>query len=103
MVTPTGLSVWFANDVTVSGDVYTFNWDGSSEKAKLLSKKQGKHVKFQWLDRAAPETFSFEIIVDELTSDVAMLISDYEDEDMIEEAKQIYSVCIDKLRHTIGG
>ena len=31
LITPDGLSEWFAEDVIVKDEVYTFHWDGSEE------------------------------------------------------------------------
>lgn len=36
---PSGLSGWYADNVNVQGDIYTFIWDEAEEKAKLLRKK----------------------------------------------------------------
>ncbi len=101
--TPSGLAIWFADDVTLNGDIYTFKWEGSEERAKFLSKRYGKSVRFQWIDRPDPEVFTFEIVVDELTNDVALVISDYENEDDVDGSRAIYDVCVERLRHTIGG
>ena len=38
--TPSGLSEWFADNVNSRGEVFTFIWNDSEEKAKLLSKKK---------------------------------------------------------------
>ncbi len=100
---PSGLSEWFADDVRLNGDVFTFEWEGSEEKAKLLSKRINKFVKFQWLNKGPEEYFSFEIDQDDLTGDVALIVTDFEDESSIREAELIYNVSVDKLRQTIGG
>ena len=100
---PSGLSEWFADDVRLNGDIFTFEWEGSEEKAKLLSKRINKFVKFQWLDKGPDEYFSFEIDQDDLTGDVALIVTDFEDESSIREAELIYNVSVDKLRQTIGG
>jgi uncharacterized protein YndB with AHSA1/START domain len=101
--TASGLAIWFADDVQINGDIYTFIWEGSEEKAKLLSKRINKYVKFQWLDRDNNEYFSFEIDQDALTGDVAIVITDFENADELHEAQMIYDVSIDMLRQTIGG
>lgn len=99
-----GLATWFADDVKIDGDIFTFSWEGSEEKAKLLSKRTNKMVKFQWIGRGdAHEFFSFEIDQDELTGDVALIITDFENEGEIHEAQMIYDVSIDRLKQTIGG
>ncbi len=100
---PSGLSEWFADDVNVNGDIYTFMWEGSEEKAKLLSKRTNKFVKFQWLGRPENEYFLFEIEQDELTGDVALIVTDFEYDTELRGTTMIYDVRIDKLRQTIGG
>jgi len=42
--TPSGLSEWFADDVNIKDDVYTFIRDGSEEEAKLISKKNNARI-----------------------------------------------------------
>lgn len=101
--TASGLATWFADDVRINGDIYTFIWEGSEEKAKLINKRLNKYVKFQWMERDANEFFSFEIDQDDLTGDVALVITDYENENEMHEAQMIYDVSVDRLRQTIGG
>ena len=40
LTSPSGLSEWFADDVNIRNDIYTFKWDGSEEDARLLNKKK---------------------------------------------------------------
>ena len=101
--TASGLSAWFADDVNVNGDIFTFFWEGSEERARLVSKRVNKYVKFQWLERPETEYFSFEISQDDLTGDVALIITDFEYENDIKDTSMIYNVSIDQLKATIGG
>jgi len=101
--TPSGLCEWFADDVKVDGDNYTFLWEGSEEKARMLGKRTSKFAKFQWIDKPESEYFLFEIEKDELTGDVALIITDFEEADEIKGATMIYNVSIDRLREIIGG
>lgn len=55
--TPSGLSEWFADDVNIKNDTFTFIWDGSEEQAKLLGKKKGESIKFHWLDHDDDSTY----------------------------------------------
>ena len=82
--TPSGLSEWFADNVNSRGELFTFIWNDSEEKAKLLSKKSGERIKFRWLtDDEEGESYYFEIRiqVDEITKDVSIIITDFIDED----------------------
>jgi uncharacterized protein YndB with AHSA1/START domain len=101
--TATGLATWFSDDVRLDGDIFTFIWEGSEERARLVSKRMNKYVKFQWVDKPDGEFFMFEIDQDELTGDVALVITDFENADEIKGATMIYDVSIEKLRSTIGG
>lgn len=42
--TPSGMSEWYADNVNSRGEFFTFIWDGSEEKAKLLGKKSGERI-----------------------------------------------------------
>lgn len=46
MSSPSGMSEWFADNVNSRGEYYTFIWNGSEEKAKLLGKKMGSALNF---------------------------------------------------------
>jgi uncharacterized protein YndB with AHSA1/START domain len=103
--TPSGLSEWFADDVNIKDDLFTFIWDGSVQQARLVGKKKGESVKFQWLndhEDGLKTYFEFAIKVDDLTNDVALMITDFADSDEIEEAKRLWENQIQDLKTTIG-
>ncbi|RZK50351.1 MAG: hypothetical protein EOO99_01535 [Pedobacter sp.] len=100
---PNGLSQWFADDVSIRDQVYTFTWDGEMQKAKLLSTKENKLVKFKFLDDEPHCYFEMEIIQDEITNDVALSITDFATEDTKEERVQIWDNSINYLISVIGG
>ena len=101
--TASGLQVWFAYEVNVNGKIYTFIWDGAEEKAELVSKKINKMTKFKWLERDEDEYVGFEIVRDELTDDVSLMVTDFEEEEDVEDAKAVWEVSMDQLKMTIGG
>lgn len=103
--TPSGLSEWFADNVNSRGELFTFIWDGSEEKAKLLSKKSGERIKFRWMsDEEDGATYYFEIkiLVDEITKDVSLIVTDFTEEDEEEEAKMLWDNQISDLKQVLG-
>ena len=48
--TPGGLAEWFADDINIQGNIYTFIWEGTEQSAELLSKKDNQSVRFKWVD-----------------------------------------------------
>lgn len=103
--TPSGLSEWFADNVNSRGEIFTFIWDGSEEKAKLLSKKSGERIRFRWMeDEEDGESYYFEIRiqVDEITKDVSLIVTDHIDEDEVDEAKMLWENQISDLKQVLG-
>jgi uncharacterized protein YndB with AHSA1/START domain len=103
--TPSGLSEWFADNVNIKKDLFTFIWDGSEESAFLLGKKKGESVKFQWeehKEEGLKTFFEIRIKVDELTNDVALIITDFAEEDEVDEAKLLWENQIAELKMVIG-
>ncbi|TVZ28554.1 MULTISPECIES: START-like domain-containing protein [unclassified Gillisia] len=101
--TPSGLSEWYADNVNSRGEFFTFIWNESEEKAKLLSKKNGERIKFRWLeDEESPYFFEIRIQVDEITKDVSIMITDFAEEDEIEEGKMLWENMISDLKQILG-
>ena len=96
------LSEWFADNVNSRGKVFSFFWDGSEEKAELISSKNNKYVRFKWLENEVDSFFEINIVVDELTKDVSLVIYDFADEDEVEEGKMLWESQISDLKQVIG-
>lgn len=100
--TASGLGEWFADDVNVKDGIYIFKWSGSESKAKMVHKREGQMVKFKWLDDQDDGFFEFEILTDDLTSDVALLITDFALPEDKEESMRLWDTQIHALRQIIG-
>ena len=102
--TPSGLSEWFANDVNIKSDMYTFFWERSEETAKLLDIKKGESIKFQWEDDE-DEDYYFEMAlrIDDLTKEVALIVTDFAEDDEVEEIRMMWDNNVSKLKQAIGG
>ena len=102
---PSGLSEWFADNVNSRGEIFTFIWDGSEEKAKLTNKKTDEKVRFRWIDEDGNESenyFEIKIIRDEITKDVLLLVTDFADEDEVEDQKLLWESQIHDLKTILG-
>jgi uncharacterized protein YndB with AHSA1/START domain len=102
--TSSGLSEWFADDVTIKNDQAKFEWDGSVEEAVILSKKTDQYIRYQFLDDEGTDYyFEFSIKTDPLTGDVGLFITDFAEEDEMEEQSRLWESQIGELRHILGG
>ena len=97
-----GLTEWFADDVRVRGKRYTFIWDGSEQTAEMTLHKENRLVRFNWIDEEDGSYFEFKITRDELTGDVSLLISDFAEEDEIEETRGLWDSQVADLKHVLG-
>ena len=103
--TPSGLAEWFCDDVNIKKDIHVFMWDGSEESARLISKKRDEFVKFRWLEDEEDginSFFEFRIKVDDLTGDTALMITDFAEEDEMDDSKELWSAQVDRLKQVLG-
>lgn len=103
--TPSGLSEWFADNVNVKGDVFTFIWEDSEQEARFNHDKIHHRYRFQWLEDEEEENdcfFELSYEVDPMTKAVIFRLSDYADPDEIEDAKLLWEQQVVDLRRTLG-
>lgn len=100
--TPAGLSEWFADDVFQKGDQFVFIWNGTGHMASLLDLKVNSLVRFVWNDAEEGEFFEFRIQVEPLTGDVSLFITDFADEEDVEDAVELWNKQMDILHRNLG-
>ena len=101
--TASGLSEWFADNVNSRGELFTFIWDDSEEQAKLITKKNGERAKFKWLESEDDSSyFEIRIQVDGITKDVSLMVTDFVEDDEVEETKMLWSNQISDLKQILG-
>lgn len=101
--TPGGLAEWFADDVYVKGKIFSFIWDGVENIAEVVQKKENRYIRFHWVEETDPNTyFEFRITMDELTNDVALVITDFAEEDEKADTIELWNTQIAELKHVLG-
>jgi len=98
--TASGLSEWFADDVRIKGNKFTFIWNDSQQIAEMSLQKENKLVRFNWINDNT--YFEFRITQDELTGDVSLIICDFAEEDEQVEATELWDTQISALKHVLG-
>ena len=100
--TPSGLAEWFADNVRVEGKIFTFIWGKTEQQAEITLMIPNVLINFRWLDGESGSEFGFNIIQDELTGDVALIVTDNIDDDDADDAGNLWSSQVAKLKHMIG-
>ncbi len=104
MASAEGLSEWFADEVVERGDDFYFSWNGGmEEKATLIRYKPESFVRFRWEeDEGSKYYFELIIVIDEITDDLSLNITDFCEEDDREENKLYWENLIENLRLKLG-
>lgn len=101
--TPAGLSEWFAEDVYQKGEHFIFIWNRTEHPATLIELKNNSFVRFRWDDaEEEDEYFEFSIHVEPLTGDVALIITDFADEEDIADVTELWNKQIEMLHRNLG-
>ncbi len=100
--TPSGLSEWFADDVQLRGKNFAFIWDGAEEEAKIVIKKTNEYIRFKWVEDEEDTYFEFKITKEELTNSVSLVITDFAEEDEIEDNKNLWDQQVNGLQRALG-
>lgn len=98
-----GLAEWFADKVDSKDDIYTFAWEGEEQQARLVEVVKDESITFQWLeDEDEDYFFKFCMEIDPMTNEVALIITDFVDEDDEDDSIELWDKQIDELLKTLG-
>ena len=100
--TPQGLNEWFADKVVAEKNIFTFSWDNTESKAKLSAIKENRLVRFDWLGMENSNYFEFQILVHELTNDLALIVTDFSELDEQKDTIFLWDAQITKLKRILG-
>jgi uncharacterized protein YndB with AHSA1/START domain len=100
---PSSLEEWFADSVNQKGEKFTFKWEDEERQAKLISSKKNQFIRWQWDESEYTNTFfEMRIKIDEMTNEVALIITDFCDAGDEEDARMLWDLAIDDLHRVIG-
>lgn len=101
---PSDIIRWFCDGADISSDkVYTFTWDGYDENAKLVEDIENELVRFAWTDEdRAGEYLEFKLEESPMTRETILTITDFCDEDEVEEQKDLWESQIKQLKKGTG-
>ena len=102
ITSPPGLSSWFADDVNVVGDKYTFMWNKTKENATAIYMKPETCIRFRWEGEEDNVYFEFRIHTIELTGSVSLEITDFAESSEKSDSISLWDTQVDVLKRTLG-
>jgi uncharacterized protein YndB with AHSA1/START domain len=98
-----GLVEWFADDIRVRENIFTFIWNGVEHPAQIIDQKKNNYIRYKWLEDTDEESyFEFKIMEDDLTGDVALVITDFAEEDEKSDVTILWEKQVDNLKKALG-
>jgi hypothetical protein len=97
------LTEWFCDEIKLydNGKKMEFFWEGYGQMAKIVSKKDNQFIRFEWEDQENT-FFEMRIQIDEITNDVALIITDFAEDDELEESKMLWDNQVKDLFISLG-
>lgn len=103
LTTPSCLIRWFCDGVDIQGDIYMFMWNGTIQAAEMMDDIEEELIRFRWLDAEDDTEFlEFKISTAPITDDTILEITDFSDEDELEDQRLLWDAQMERLRKEMG-
>ncbi len=104
LTTPSCLVRWFCDEVDIEGDTYTFVWEGSEEVAEMIDDIEDERIRFKWEDAEDDDEYlEFQMSKSPVTGETIVIITDFCDEDEVDDQRQLWESQFKVLRQETGG
>lgn len=100
--TAAGLQEWFADKVDERDNVFSFSWNGTTDRAEVLETEQDKYIRFHWLHQPTDEYFEFRIEKSEVTNQTILVIRDFAEKGEVKDQSQLWAYQVKDLFHRLG-
>lgn len=101
---PATLVRWYCEEVDITGDTFTFYWSGSNESATLVDDIEEERVRFKWDDADEEDEYlEFRMYKSDITNETVLEISDFCDDDEVQEVSLMWKTLTNELRKECGG
>ena len=101
---PACLTRWFCDEVDINDSTYTFVWSGSPEVAELIEDSEGDVVRFAWEDADDEDEYlEFNITKSPVTGETIVYVTDFADDDEVNDQKALWETQLTRMRAEMGG
>lgn len=101
---PACLTRWFCDEVDINDSTYTFVWSGSPEEAELIEDSEASLVRFAWDDADDEDEYlEFNISKSPVTGETIVYVTDFADDDEVDDQKALWDTQLTRMRAEMGG
>ena len=103
LTTALGLSAWFADEVIINDNLYTFKWSKEAQEATVIDSKPENFIRYRWVDEEDENAY-FEFIIHtiELTGSTALEITDLSEPGEKKDSINLWDSQVEDLKRTLG-
>ena len=103
LTTALGLSAWFADEVIINDNLYTFKWRKEAKEAIVIDSKPENFIRYRWVDEEDENAY-FEFIIHtiELTGSTALEITDFSEPGEKKDSINLWDSQVEDLKRTLG-
>lgn len=102
LTNPSNLSQWFSDHCDVTGDRFSFFWNGYEEVAIAEDREQDEYLRLVW-DDEPDKVIEFKIHKADISGATILTIIDSVDEDEMEDQQLLWDEQISTLKMKCGG
>lgn len=103
VTTPECLVRWYCDDVDIINDVYTFFWSNNGEVAIMVDDIEEERVRYKWESADDNEYLEFKIYKADITNETILEITDFCDDDEVQETIDLWNTLMVDLKKESGG
>ena len=93
---------WFADKVDERDSIFSFSWNGTTDKAVVMVSEEEKFIRFHWLHAPKEEYFEFRIEKSEVTNQTILVIRDFAEKGEVKDQSQLWDYQVKELFHRLG-
>ncbi len=103
-----GLGRWIADEVTEENGVISFTWgqpwtDHHTLKANVIEREKNSHIRFRWVSEEDEDYFwELRIGKSDLTEEICLCVSDYAQEEEIDDLRILWDGNMERLHESSG-
>ena len=101
--TPDCLIRWFCDEVDINDKEYSFSWEGEEEIALLIDDVENELLRFEWEDADEGEYLEFKMERSPVTGETILTLTDWADDDEVDDQQKLWDTQLDRLRSATGG
>jgi uncharacterized protein YndB with AHSA1/START domain len=103
VTTPECLVRWYCDDVDINSDIYTFIWSNNAETAYMIDDIEEERVRYKWKNAPDEEYLEFRIYKADVTNETILEITDFCDDDEVQETTDLWNTLMVEMKKESGG